>query len=314
MIDAAATIDQNIVLHADGTLSAWGDDFYGVVSGAAAVTEAVAVEGGLYYALALRADGTVAAFGRDNRGQVSGATGVTGAVAIAAGYEHAMALLADGSVVGLGRRHLRPGLGACRRSATYERSRPTATTAAALLDDGTVLVWGDDTCGQVSGGPRPRPRRCLSPSAVSTGWYSRASAGPATRRRAAGGHGLCRGDDSCQCDEGWAGAACDSCDTGWYPAGTCDTFCDAATTCRGAGTCDTDGSCLCDAGTWGPSCLPCPANGDGVCGGHGTCFTDTGACLCDARHLRRALRRLRAVPVRLGRRRIRGHGHRRRGG
>ena len=96
-----------------------------------------------------------------------------------------------------------------------------------------------------------------------------------------GGHGSCQPDDSCLCDTGWAGAACDVCDLDWYPAGVCDTFCDAPTTCRSAGTCDTDGSCLCDAGTWGPSCLPCAGSGAEVCGGHGSCDAGMGACDCE---------------------------------
>jgi hypothetical protein len=62
----------------------------------------VQVAAGYYHTVALHADGTVTAFGQDNYGQVGGATGLSGVVQVAAGGGHTVALHADGTVTAFG--------------------------------------------------------------------------------------------------------------------------------------------------------------------------------------------------------------------
>ncbi len=58
------------------------------------------------------------------------------------------------------------------------------------------------------------------------------------------------GDGTCDCDEGWGGAACDVCGDGWYGA-NCENACPvgADNACYGNGTCSDgfggDGTCVC---------------------------------------------------------------------
>jgi len=59
----------------------------------------VAIASGLYHCLALKADGTITAWGTDFFGQVKSPGGLNGMIAIAAGHRHKLALYADGTVL-----------------------------------------------------------------------------------------------------------------------------------------------------------------------------------------------------------------------
>ena len=50
------------------------------------------------------------------------------------------------------------------------------------------------------------------------------------------GRGECDPFGQCLCNEGFAGASCDSCDAHFHGS-ACDVYCDSATTCGGNGRC-----------------------------------------------------------------------------
>ena len=126
-VAVAANVDQSYALGADGTVWAWGGNNWGQVgdgtttnalSPVAVLSGAVAVSAGEAHALAVRADGTVWGWGGDFSFQLgytpdptdphparltpAPVDGISGAVAVAAGYDHSLAVLADGSVLAWG--------------------------------------------------------------------------------------------------------------------------------------------------------------------------------------------------------------------
>jgi alpha-tubulin suppressor-like RCC1 family protein len=68
-----------------GSITAWGYDYYGDVSGAPTGADFIAIAAGTHTGYALRADGSIAAWGWDNYGQVSDTPTGTGFTAIAGG-------------------------------------------------------------------------------------------------------------------------------------------------------------------------------------------------------------------------------------
>jgi hypothetical protein len=91
----------SLVLKADGTLAAWGDDSYGETE-VPPGSNYVAIACGAAHNLALQSDGVVVAFGEDLYGQTDVPAGLSNVVAVACGFYHSVALQADGTVVAWG--------------------------------------------------------------------------------------------------------------------------------------------------------------------------------------------------------------------
>jgi hypothetical protein len=129
--------------------------------------------GGEHHSLAVKSDGTVWAWGYNYYGQLGDGTttdrwtpvqvsGITGVVAIAASRYHSLALLSDGTVWAWGYN----GQGELGDGTTTESWTPVQTSgiagvigiaggryhSIALLSDGTVRSWGFNTTGQLGDG------------------------------------------------------------------------------------------------------------------------------------------------------------------
>lgn len=145
-----------------------------------------------------------------------------------------------------------------------------------------------------------------------TGW-SDCVFNPCLESNPCGDNGTCEpSDGSCSCEVGYAGLACDTCDTGFHPVGddcmsddTCAVNDPTSASCNEHGTCSTPAGvvlCECSAEYAGPTCADCAAghhiegnlcvidqncNPDGPssasCSGHGTCDDSTLViqCACD---------------------------------
>jgi len=141
----------------------------------------VAIAAGNEYSLALLADGTVMAWGKGEQGQLGdekarssdvpvAVSALSGVTAIAAGGEHALALLSNGTVMAWGSdEYGQLGNGSVvapeEEEELGERTSdvPVAVTGVsgvtaiaaglhhslALLGNGTVMAWGEDTAGQL---------------------------------------------------------------------------------------------------------------------------------------------------------------------
>lgn len=226
VVAVAAGAGHSLALRRDGTVWAFGDNFYGqlgITGGTTNPTPApvpglsavVAIAAGMNHSLALRADGSVWAFGSNQYGQLGILTnyqtltanptptrvpGLSSASAIAAGNMHSLVLRADRTVWAFGSNNLgQLGLPTDSYSSLpvprqiAELSGVTAIAAGAvhslaLRADGSVSGWGEDT-GQLGPPMSTDPPLAQSVPAVVAGL-------PTSRTIAAGGsHSLAWRDD-----------------------------------------------------------------------------------------------------------------------
>jgi alpha-tubulin suppressor-like RCC1 family protein len=180
----------SLALRRDGTVWAWGDNYYGElgdgtttnrnspvpVSGLSGVT---AVAGGGLHSLALKSDGTVWAWARNLEGQLGGGgalslqpvrvMGLSDVVAIA-GSGHSLAVKSDGTVwawgdnsdgqLGHDPQRDRIGLFGAYNPTPLQVAglsgvigvAASAYHSLAVKRDGTVWAWGDNAAGQLGDG------------------------------------------------------------------------------------------------------------------------------------------------------------------
>jgi len=144
----------NLALKNDGTVVAWGDNYFGQATVPAGLTGVTAIAAGTYHSLALKNDGTVVGWGKSTN--ASGflpfivPAGLTGVTAIAGGGFHSLALKNDGTVVAwggdnyFGQTTVPAGLtGVTAIAAGYFHS-------LALKNDGTVVAWGRNGSGEIT--------------------------------------------------------------------------------------------------------------------------------------------------------------------
>ena len=171
--------NHSLALRNDSTGVAWGDNDYGQITVPTGLTNAVAVAAGGLHSLALRSNGTVVAWGENTYHQTNVPISLGNVTAIAAGDSHSLARKQDGTVVSWGITTYVPSLAtnvaalaagydysvALRSNGTivawsassYFLNFPTNCLAVALgsdnhglalLSDGTVYAWGDNTSSQ----------------------------------------------------------------------------------------------------------------------------------------------------------------------
>src|SRR3990172_7201349 len=92
--------EYSLALKADGSIFAWGYNYWGAVPPPDG-DDFIAVSAGLLHSLALRTDGAVVAWGYDDYGLGMIPDG-NNFVAVSAGGVHSLGLRADGSIVGWG--------------------------------------------------------------------------------------------------------------------------------------------------------------------------------------------------------------------
>ncbi len=150
-VSVSAGGDHFLVLYADGSIVAWGDNRYGQCDVPDDVTNAVAVATGETHSLALLGDNTIIAWGNNANGQceVTEFDAYAGVVAIAAGGYHSLALSSRRFVIAKGD----DTYGQCDVPEVVDNIGAIAIAAGrthslALLSDGRVAAWGDDTYGQ----------------------------------------------------------------------------------------------------------------------------------------------------------------------
>lgn len=184
------------------------------------INGAVAISGGLNGAAALLADGTVRAWGRNSRGELGTGSaspavgcsclspvspaGLSGVRQISQGGSHSLALLRNGLAQGWGLNN-DGQVGVGSESTADCLCLPTPTTigalsairkvdageehSAALLPDGTLAAWGDDSSGQLGDGeadptqptPGPVPGVSGASEAVASDYNTFAIVGPSQR-------------------------------------------------------------------------------------------------------------------------------------
>jgi alpha-tubulin suppressor-like RCC1 family protein len=183
----------SLALLSNGTVMAWGSGGFGqlgngktensavpvAVSGLSGVT---AIAAGGLHSLALLSNGTVMAWGRGANGQLGNGktensavpvevSGLTGVTAVSAGELYSLALLSNGTVMAWGR----GANGQLGNGKTENSAVPVAVSglsgvtgisggngefALALLGNGTVMAWGENSFGQLGDGTSTGPETC----------------------------------------------------------------------------------------------------------------------------------------------------------
>jgi uncharacterized repeat protein (TIGR02543 family) len=185
--EIAAGLNHSVAMKPDGTIWAWGDNYYGQIGTGAAtlgtqyntpveitgITNVIAIAAGEYHTLALKNDGTVWVWGRNNLGQLGTGdtndrsvptqlTGINGITAIAAKGNFSLALKSNGEVSAWG--HNSYGqLG----NQSYVNSESPVSVAnlsgviaiaagynhsVALTNTGKVMSWGENITGGLGNG------------------------------------------------------------------------------------------------------------------------------------------------------------------
>ena len=148
-----------VALKNDGSVLAWGGNYYGQTTVPVAAQSGVtAIAAGEGDTVALKNDGSVLAWGDNGFGQtnvpVAARSGVT---AIAAGEGHIVALKNDGSVLAWGANYwgattvpaaAQSGVAAIAAGGDCDDSCTGHTVA--LKHEGNVLAWGDNRSGQTT--------------------------------------------------------------------------------------------------------------------------------------------------------------------
>lgn len=133
-----------LALARNGTLRAWGDNYYGQCNTPPA-DRLVAIAAGRYHSLALRYDGAVVVWGDNSKEQCLSPTAL-GFIAIGAGDWHCLAVQSDGSVLAWGCNDK----GQCNvpNSGKFTAVAGGHSHSLALSRDGTIVAWGSNGDGQ----------------------------------------------------------------------------------------------------------------------------------------------------------------------
>ncbi len=141
IVAIASGATHDLALHNDGTVTAWGQNYYGQINVPPGLSNVIAISAGDYSSMALKSDGSVAEWG----GLWFSPTppgDLTNAVAVSAGANHFMALTEYGTVKAWG-------------NDTYSETNVPGSLSnviaiaaggdysLALKKDGTLAFWGD---------------------------------------------------------------------------------------------------------------------------------------------------------------------------
>lgn len=151
VVQVSAGGNTSFALKSDGTLVGWGSNGSFQLNVPAGIGFVTQISVGYSFCLALIDDGSVEAWGQSTDGQLSIPVSVSSPDYVAAGRNYGM-VLQGGGIIMWGTTSdgvTTPPAGTSSGVAGVFRST-TGNTAACVMDDGTVEVWGWDYAGETS--------------------------------------------------------------------------------------------------------------------------------------------------------------------
>ncbi len=151
-IQVAAGYAHSLGLKSDGSIVAWGSNFYGETSVPAPNAGFVAVAAGFYHSLGLKSDGSIVAWGCGspyNYGQCNVPAPNSGFIAVAGGGYHSLGLKSDGSIVAWGR-NVDSQTNVPAPNADFIGVAGGGYHSLGLKSDGSIVAWGDNSIGQTN--------------------------------------------------------------------------------------------------------------------------------------------------------------------
>jgi len=163
LVTVAGGERHSLGLTSDGTIVAWGANYYGQCDVPAPNADFVAVSGGAVHSLGLKSDGTIVAWGLSVEGQCDVPAPNADFVAVAGGDHHSLGLKSDGTIAAWGDNNFgqcsvpAPNADFVAVAGGYEHSlgirspdsTPVETAFYAMLvqeDDGVLLRWSLPSC------------------------------------------------------------------------------------------------------------------------------------------------------------------------
>ncbi|HEX9063396.1 MAG TPA: X2-like carbohydrate binding domain-containing protein [Clostridia bacterium] len=143
----ASGVNFILALKYDGTVTGWGCNYTDQCLPPKDLTSVKAIAAGGGHSVALKEEGTVVCWGDKMEGQCFVPEGLSKVKAVAAGISHTVALKEDGTVSCWGSNDH----GECNIPEGLTGVKAIAAKSyntAALKEDGTVVVWGDNSYGQ----------------------------------------------------------------------------------------------------------------------------------------------------------------------
>ncbi len=132
-------------LKADGSIAAWGSNYFGQLNVPAPNTGFIGIASGGFHSLGLKADGSIAAWGRSDYGLTNVPAPNAGFAGVAAGDYHSLGLKADGSIVAWGCGDPFYNYGQCNVPAPNTGFVSVAAGRyhnLGLKSDGSIVAWG----------------------------------------------------------------------------------------------------------------------------------------------------------------------------
>ena len=137
-----------LALFDNGTITGWGNDYYGQISGGLNLTGVISISAGTTHSIALLANGRVTGWGDNFYGQALGGNNLDNIIDISAGWDHNLALLSNGRVTGWGDNTHNQALGGSGL-VNVQSISAGGSHSLAIINNRNVVGWGLNTSGQI---------------------------------------------------------------------------------------------------------------------------------------------------------------------